>query len=603
MAHLSATLDVHAFVPVPPAEDANSYGAPLHTWLVQQGFRHASPPGGGPGADDDHIGDMPLPPASDLSRLQEHCFARALPPAVDAFDGTVQIASVPGGIREIRETARTLLDWRRDGVPWSEMAILYHGPGDTGALIREVLAGIRVPLAGDEETARLPVRTPEDPTLAETVAGRALIAICGLHGSPWARAAVIEALGMAPQRSTGLPAPTARWEAAARDAGVVTGRGQWADRLAAFADRLEREAARDRDDDDERRGRALTERVQHARACRAAVHDLGQALDGLPASGAPADLAEATVRMLTSVVQDDGHAVPGLPAVVQAVQALGAVRQVTASLTWDRFHRLVVDTLRSTRSRAARPPADGVFIGGLYGARGLAFRRVAIVGLNERRFPPPVREDPLLPDTVRRRIRKARPESRLPLAEERPAEDRMLFALALAAATERVWLSVPRVEPGSGRPLVPSLFALRAVEAICGRPVRALDPVPEGLQAQIRRVAFAPPAPDQRHRALDAAEFDLSVIAEAVDAADGALLAGLAAGEDDALHRSLVAAQHRLSDRTLTAWDGVLAHPESLAALAGASLADSARSPSRLEAFATCPYRFFLRYLLHLEAP
>ena len=102
------------------------------------------------------------------------------------------------------------------------------------------------------------------------------------------------------------------------------------------------------------------------------------------------------------------------------------------------------------RSRYGR-----VFVGSPAQARGRSFRVVFVPGLAERMFPQKPRQDPLLLDDARRTL-----GAQLATQAERAELERLQLHLAVGAATERLYVSYPRLEIGEGRPRVPSLYAL-----------------------------------------------------------------------------------------------------------------------------------------------
>src|SRR5690606_19014028 len=94
------------------------------------------------------------------------------------------------------------------------------------------------------------------------------------------------------------------------------------------------------------------------------------------------------------------------------------------------------------------------------GLRGRSMRVVVVPGLAERLFPPPVREDPLLADDDRAAIAPT-----LALRVQRTLRERLLLSLAVGAAEEGLVASYPRTEAETGRPRVPSLYALELLRA------------------------------------------------------------------------------------------------------------------------------------------
>lgn len=100
--------------------------------------------------------------------------------------------------------------------------------------------------------------------------------------------------------------------------------------------------------------------------------------------------------------------------------------------------------------------------------RGLTFKRVFLLGLNSGLFPRSAREDAVLGDDLRRRLRE---QTRRPLAVKSSgnAEERLLLAAVLGAAEERVEVSWQRADE-SGKARTPSL-ALREIARVAyGRP-------------------------------------------------------------------------------------------------------------------------------------
>src|SRR5690606_32272217 len=91
----------------------------------------------------------------------------------------------------------------------------------------------------------------------------------------------------------------------------------------------------------------------------------------------------------------------------------------------------------------------------------------------ERSFPAPPRQDALLLDRERVRL-SAAGRWEIPLRAAGADPEPLLFALAVAAAGERLLLSYPR-SGGDGRTILPSHFFRAAAEALTGRRVGVED--------------------------------------------------------------------------------------------------------------------------------
>ena len=238
-----------------------------------------------------------------------------------------------------------------------------------------------------------------------------------------------------------------------------------------------------------------------------------------------------------------------------------------------------------------------VFVGSPHQARGRVFKIVFVPGLAERMFPQQPHEDPMMLDE----------ELRTPLAAglatqtERGQAERLLLRLAVGAATERLWLSYPRIEIAESRPRVPSFYALDVMRAITGR-----IPNHEDLQESAAGeggAGLAWPSPKDPSTALDDLEHDLSVLRE-LFGADSATVRGHAhylLRLNENLKRSVTARWGRARSQW-TAFDGIT-RINSLTApmLESQRLGQRAYSLSALQKFSACPYQFLLSAIYRLQ--
>src|SRR6185503_3620790 len=200
------------------------------------------------------------------------------------------------------------------------------------------------------------------------------------------------------------------------------------------------------------------------------------------------------------------------------------------------------------------------------------------------------REDPLLLDERRRAL-----EPSLVGQEERGAAERLLLKIAIGAASERLYLSYPRLDVAETRARVPSFYALDVMRAITGRVpdhrVLASDAAEEG------GASLAWPAPKDPDRAIDDLEHDLAVLKPLLDSHDGAAVKGRAhylLDLNQALRRSVISRWAR-GRAAWSAGDGLVkAGPGVAPAIAANRLHARPYSLSALQRFATCPYQFLL---------
>jgi hypothetical protein len=248
---------------------------------------------------------------------------------------------------------------------------------------------------------------------------------------------------------------------------------------------------------------------------------------------------------------------------------------------------------------AVEPPPrrfGRVFVGAPDQARGRAFRVVFVPGLAERIFPQKLREDPLLLDEVRAGL-----DADLRNREDRATEERLQLRIALGAATERLYLSFPRLDVNESRPRVPSFYALDVRRALTGR-----IPSHEDLQREAYdegAATLAWPAPSDPMRALDPLEHDLAILRPLFDDRDRARVAGRARyllELNACLGRSVRERWARYSGHW-SELDGLSKVNTPIAeAIAAVRLGARPYSLSALQHYAACPYRFLLSAIYRL---
>ena len=258
---------------------------------------------------------------------------------------------------------------------------------------------------------------------------------------------------------------------------------------------------------------------------------------------------------------------------------------------------VISDRLLLLEQISPRSRYGSVFVAGPQQARGRNFRVVFVPGLAERMFPLKPHEDPMMLDR----------EMRVPLGadlvdqEDRGQAERLLLRLAVGSATERLWLSYPRIEMAESRPRVPSFYALDVLRAITGR-----IPDHESLQESAAReggAGLAWPSPASAAAAIDDLEHDLAVLKELLNA-DRPRVRGHAhylLRLNESLKRSVTARWGRARSQW-TPFDGItrvtsLTRP----VLDSQRLGTRAYSLSALQKFSSCPYQFLLSAIYRLE--
>ena len=496
-----------------------------------------------------------------------------------------RIVAVTDAEEEVRSVLRQLMERLAGGAPLHRMAVLYPTVQPYALLAHEQF-----------EAAGVPHNGPAVRTLAQTLSGRTLLGLLHLREADFRRDALMDWLSGAPvlERPGGRPAPAHRWDALARSAGVVGGAGQWRERLARFRRSLavQRDTLVAREDGDgggEWRLRRLEADLNHAeRLDRFIDHLTRQVQPGARSSWA--EFARWARDLLASYLGGEGdwpdeeiEAHRAVEAALEGLSNLDDVRPQTDEAT---FRRALERELEAPAGRIGHF-GDGVFIGRVRDALGTDFDIVFLLGMSEGVMPPRGRDDPLLPDDER-----SVAGEELPLRAARPAEERRDYLAALAGGRERVLL-FPRADLRGQRGRLPARWLLDTASQLEGRTIFSTDleqlparpwftvvPSFEGALADNRE-----PASEQEYdlrSLLNWRRTGASVVEHYLVTRTRALHAGLSAD---------------LSRRGagLTRWDGRVDVPPELA-----PSADRPVSPTALQHWAECPFRYLLGHVLRI---
>ncbi len=557
-----------------------------------------------------------------LAQLRTWLFSDETPPERDA-DETLRFFSAPGEGREAVEIARRILEEARRGVPFDEMAILVRAPQHYHGLFEHALSRADIPVWFDRGTRR-----PHP-------AGRAFLALlgCAVEGLSARRFAEYLSLGQIPGSDPGdgatqglesphhqgltptdglesihhpsltpttLPAPR-RWEHLIVEASVIGGDpARWARRLDGLAAQFERHLAEvGRDDPESPRAAGIGRDLARLAHLRTFALPLITRMSAWPAS--------ARWGVWLGELEAFAPVVLRSPAYVLEVLADLRPMATVGPVSLDEVRIVVADRLRLVDREPPARRYGRVLVTSPAQVRGRAFRIVFLPGLAERMFPQKPRQDPLLLDDARERLNielcaGATVRPMLPTRAERGRRERLLLHLAAGAATERLYVSYPRLEVAEGRARVPSFYALDVLRGATGRIPDHETLARAAVEAGDPSLAW--PAPSNPARAIDDQEHDLSVLRGLLDAREPASVRGHAQyilKQNASLWRS-VADRWARAEKKWSPFDGVTrVNDRTRDALASQRLAHRPYSVSALQRFAACPYQFLLGAIYRLQ--
>jgi RecB family exonuclease len=304
------------------------------------------------------------------------------------------------------------------------------------------------------------------------------------------------------------------------------------------------------------------------------------------------------VRHLRSVVCDDLGWDPrasSTVALLERLEALEAELPAALPLGPDDFALVLTRSLEDLGRAPLGGEGGGVRVLDAMEARALTFEHLFVLGLGRGVFPRRVREDPLLPDSVRRRLLEVLPDT--PVKARGHDEERYLFA-QLCSASPQVTLSwQAQTDDGKERNASPFVERLRAELPGEVRLAASLLADPERRTAHVARPALESALLTGIHRARSAFRAPFEI----------ALDEGARACPDSPLHVPATAlAQARCA--VLDEVDPTLERSRNLGPFFGFVGPPDAQDPrsgalyvTTLESMARCPWRTFLEKVLRLE--
>jgi ATP-dependent helicase/nuclease subunit B len=571
---------------------------------------------------------------NDLTQLARYLFSKE-PPPERTRTGELVWFSAPGEGRECVEIARRILKEAERGVRFDEMAIVIRSTQQYVSVLEQGLARAGVPAYFDRGTRR------PDP------AGRAFLAIlsCATENFSAKRFAEYLSLAQVPSLDDSGKAPVAsghsiwvasrddvfgvlserppdesdpsdidgddgqlsaisangdqavvagslrapwKWESLLVESAVIGGSDRWARRLNGLAAEYElkiRELAADQPDSP-RIARLERERQNLAHLRNFAL-PLIEAMSAWPKQARWGDWIGCLEEFAPQVLRRPEFVLR----VLADLRPMAAVGPVTLAEVRD----VLADRLAALE---VEPPAHRygrVFVCSADQVRGRVFRVAFVPGLAERLFPQKLREDPLLLDDLRREV-----GGELNLQEDRAEHERFLLRLAAGVATERLYVSFPRIETAEARARVPSFYALEVMRAVTGR-------VPDHQRLELEaseeaNASLAWPAPQRPGDAIDDFEHDLSVL-RILMRSEGDVKghAHYMLTLNNYLRRS-VSERWARARTTWSPYDGLVRVTDATRPfLQSQRLGARPYSVSALQNYAYCPYRFLLSAMYHLE--
>jgi hypothetical protein len=502
---------------------------------------------------------------------------KALVDPTDVPDQRFVIAPDPAS--EARDVARAAIAELEAGVAIDEIAVFHGADGSYSRLLREAFALAGVPS----------VPLPGVP-LTETRTGRGVLLLGRLPDEDFSRTATIEFLSIAPIRewlpsSAGVTHEMASaWDNISREAGITHGTATWTRRLAALAAQKDAEVRGLPVGENEARERAAIFQRDEANRLRDVIATLVARIEPLKETQPAAQFIERFKTLVSDYISRDA---PELDEVIEEIDQLGTVGAVGGSFSLASFMTALAANFEARYVRPNRL-GGGVVIADYRAAAGLRFERVFLCGAYEGAFPGGPGTDALIDDSIWRQLKSQFPyidDVSTRIERARAAAGR---AVAAGANASVVW-STPAYEPGGTREYYPSPVMAAAYSDTVGRRVTATELRREERASDVLSRASSPLAVNLRGALIDESEL---AVRQAVDIRRSNR--SIERGHERA--RALEMLRSRRSDR-FTAWDGNLSPMTDEEWLP----LHQKTSPTSLETYASCGYRYFAKSVLRLN--
>jgi len=258
---------------------------------------------------------------------------------------------------------------------------------------------------------------------------------------------------------------------------------------------------------------------------------------------------------------------------------------LTEEMTWAEFVELLTHTFERTSTPLQDSSSQGVMVRDVMAARGMPFKALFVLGLNEKVFPRYIREDAFLRDH-HRRVLDATLGFKIDEKLTAYGEESLLFSLLCQAASQRLYLSYQRADE-TGRMLAASPY-LDVARRRFGSNEQPIDVVPLRLTDRVvQRPAikqFLPPRDLTQWLAMNGQD-------------PIELVQALGRDADTIRHATMALDRIEEEGSTLNLFDGMTGAVESH----WESLIKRGVAPTPLERYARCPFQYFASDVLRLE--
>lgn len=539
----------------------------------------------------------------DEDSVHHRLFEEGLP-ELQAKGPSCTIISCSGARDETLTVAKEILRLvTGEEISFSDIGVVARNLSAYSTSIMDIFPrhGIPVSSTAQESVVRFPLTKAALLLTGLSLKGFIRSEVIDLFSSPYFDAGSFCPEGIEPQPDL--------WDGLTRRIGITRGLNGWK-RLKRYIDRGKMQRG-EKDDGDKTRSHASS--FEQAEALWQTFTHLHQDLSGLPVKAGWSDYVAHWKRLFKKYLSLARPEETGVErsqedhiseAIIDALENLAGLDAVVSPVSMNNF----IEIFRRWLARASIPMSDrnisGVSVIDAMAARGLPFKVLFLLGINEGIFPRTIREDAFLRDGSRRAFETVLGYK---VGEKLAGydEEKLLFTLLVGAARERLYCLYQRSDE-KGKPLVPSWYLAELRKAVAGNTLAGDGPAgsfnEEGKNGVEERTIPRGLLEKQKGAPFDRA--DLHTPQEL------AVQLGLVSRNPEPLFKQLrssqilftqglnVLKQHEQKGK-LTPHDGMLGLLPGYWKL----VQQKGMTPTGLERYARCPFQYFSINLLGLSSP
>jgi len=510
-----------------------------------------------------------------------------------ANDSSFLVLSAPTRDREAEEIIReTLYSPLAETCPHRRIGILLRQSDPYVNLLRDEMSNAGI--EGYFHKCR---------TLGETSVGRAFRSLSSLLDEKFRRADVMEFLLSSPVKwpselgdFSALP-PAALWNQFSLLAGVTSGADFWSDGLRRLKNKflLEQERA----EEDEETVAVHAEHIARLEDMQNYAEYLFSRLREVNRFSTWLKKTDALWSLFANLVETDEESAALQDELARAEE----LDDFGVPPRGENFSSFIHTVLATPAAREGRFQVHEPTVATFREAQGVCFDEIFIPGIVEKEVPRPVYQDPLLSDEDRELLENmigGRDKPSIPRHKRLRERETFAFHCAINSAKRRIAASYPRRDTAGSRDRLPSVYLLKIIEATTGRftDYAAFDRFFAEDNAG-RRLPAGRLHENKMARAATPFQFHIARLAEALRA-HSILPAADMLHDHPFLAHGLIAEKRRFHEREFTQYDGLIERDD-LRRRLSSLLGVKPFSPTRMETYATCPFRYFAQHLLELN--